>query len=48
MTTALEWMADIAPTIDANNTTDKKNRFISMAQDEVDSTLFDNSSKYFI
>jgi hypothetical protein len=46
MTTALEWLADIAPTIDADNSTAKKNRFIAMAQDEVDSTLFQDSSKY--
>ena len=32
MTTSLEWIADIAPTIDADNSTDKKNRFISIAQ----------------
>lgn len=46
MTTPLEWLADIAPSINAACTTDKKNRFISMAQDEVDSSLFGDSSKY--
>ena len=46
MTTSLEWLADIAPSINAACTTDKKNRFITMAQDEVDLALFGDSNKY--
>ena len=46
MTTSLEWIADIAPTIDADNSTDKKNRFISIAQNEVDATLFSDTNNY--
>ena len=46
MTTPLEWLADIAPSINTVCTVDKKNRFISMAQDEVDSSLFGDLSKY--
>lgn len=46
MNTPLEWIADIAPTIDADNSTDKKNRFITIAQNEVDSKLFSDSNNY--
>ena len=46
MTTPLEWLADIAPSINTVCTVDKKNRFISMAKDEVDSSLFGDLSKY--
>lgn len=46
MTTFLEWIADIAPTIDADNSIDKKNRFISIAQNEVDATLFSDINNY--
>lgn len=46
MTTPLEWLADIAPSINATCSIDKKNRFISMAQNEVDPSLFGNSIKY--
>ena len=45
MTTPLEWLADIAPTVDTACSTEKKNRFIAMAVDEVDSTLFGDPSK---
>lgn len=46
MTTALEWLTDIAsPAINAI-ATDKKNRFIAMAIDEVDSLLFGDQNKY--
>lgn len=44
MTTALEWLADIAPTLVATDA--KKNRFIAMAEDEVDASLFGNTDKY--
>lgn len=46
MTTSLEWLADIAPAINTACSTEKKNRFIAMAVDEVDSALFGDSSKY--
>lgn len=44
MTTSFEWLADIAPTLVATDA--KKNRFIAMAADEVDSSLFGNTDKY--
>jgi len=46
MTTSLEWIVDIAPAIDANNSTSKKNRFISIAQNEVSSLLFSDTNSY--
>ena len=46
MTTSLEWLADIAPAINTACNTDKKNRFIAMASDEVDPALFGDSNKY--
>jgi hypothetical protein len=46
MTTSLEWLADIAPVINAACTTDKKNRFIAIAVNEVDSALFGDSNNY--
>lgn len=44
MTTSLEWLSNIAPELVA--TTEKKNLFISMAADEVDSSYFQNADKY--
>lgn len=46
MATSLEWIADIAPTLDADNSTDKKNRFINIAKNEVDATLFSDKNNY--
>lgn len=46
MTTALEWISDIAAEVDANNSTDKKNRFISIAMNQVTLTLFSDTNTY--
>ena len=42
----LDWIVDIAPTINSNNSTDKKNKFINMAKNEVNSTIFSDSDTY--
>lgn len=46
MTTSLEWIADIAPILDTDNSLDKKNRFISIAKNETDSKLFSDNDTY--
>lgn len=46
MTTALEWLASIAPVIDSDNTTENKNRFISIARSETEVTLFTDINTY--
>ena len=46
MITPLQWIVDISPTIDNDNSTDKKNRFISIAKSEVNSSLFTDSDTY--
>lgn len=46
MTTSLEWIAQIAATIDAACDATKKNLFIGMAADEVDASYFGDSNKY--
>jgi len=46
MTTAPEWLSCIAPTIDANNSTETKNKFIGVAISETDSTLFTDTNTY--
>lgn len=46
MTTPIEWIGDIAPAIDADNSLDKKNRFVGIAKNEIDSTLFSDSNTY--
>lgn len=46
MTTVLEWISEIAPLIDANNSVDKKTRFISVASSEVNRSLFSNEETY--
>tara|TARA_R110000782_G_scaffold204639_1_gene293097 strand:- start:1399 stop:1755 length:357 start_codon:yes stop_codon:yes gene_type:complete len=40
MVTTLQWISDIAPTIDSNNSIEKKNRFITIAKGEVSNTFF--------
>jgi len=46
MTSALLWLADIAPDVDTNNSTDKKNRFIGVASSHVSASLFADASNY--
>tara|TARA_R110002050_G_scaffold188952_1_gene323591 strand:- start:167 stop:523 length:357 start_codon:yes stop_codon:yes gene_type:complete len=46
MTTALEWLAYVAPAIDAANSTDVKNKFIGIATSEIDTTLFTETNTY--
>lgn len=46
MTTSLEWIADIAPDISSSVSEDKKNRFIIIAQNQVNSKAFSDSDTY--
>ena len=46
MTSILDWISDIAPEIAANNSTEKKNRFIAIAKNEIDPTVFISSDNY--
>jgi len=46
MTTSLEWISKVAPSINTDFSDEDKSLFISMAADEVDPAIFDDTSKY--
>jgi hypothetical protein len=46
MTTSLEWISKVAPSINTDFSDEDKSLFISMAADEVKASLFDDTSKY--
>jgi hypothetical protein len=46
MSTPLEWLTDIASADINACSSDKKNRFIATAQNEVDSSVFQSNDKY--